>query len=65
MVCIADSKDDTTNLVANISSHCHFMRLLVIGSREEGFRDTGRGKKEAQGYRWQLIDRIDWEKDVI
>lgn len=51
-VCIADSKDDTTNLMANISSHCHLTRLLVIGSREKGAEDAG--EREEGGSRLQV-----------
>lgn len=65
MVCMADSKDDTTNLVANVSSTVTSSGSLLLAAGQKGAGDMGGGKGEAQGYRWQLVDRIDWEKDLI
>lgn len=65
MDCMADSKDDTTNLVANVSSTVTSSGSLLLAAGQKGAGDMGGGKGEAQGYRWQLVDRIDWEKDLI
>lgn len=62
---MADSKDDTTNLVANIPSTVTSSGSLLLAAGQKVAGDVGRGKEEAQGYRWQLVDHIDWEKELI